>query len=41
MSRRPGRVGDLIRAQLAQIILREVRDPRVKLTTVSACAMPT
>lgn len=36
MSRRPGRVGDLIRAQLAQIILREVRDPRVQLTTVSS-----
>ena len=36
MSRRPGRVGDLIRSQLAQTILREVQDPRVRLTTISS-----
>lgn len=35
MSRRPKRVGDLLRAQLAQVILREVSDPRVQMTTVS------
>ncbi len=35
MSQRTDRVGDLLRAELATIIQREMRDPRVGLTTVS------
>ena len=35
MSLRSTRVADLIRAELSQIILRRLRDPRVKLTNVS------
>jgi ribosome-binding factor A len=35
MSQRTSRVGDLLRAELASIIQQEVRDPRVRLTTVS------
>jgi ribosome-binding factor A len=29
-------MGDLLRAELSQIILRRVRDPRVRMTTVTA-----
>ncbi len=35
MSQRTERVGDLLRGELASIILREMRDPRVSLTTVA------
>lgn len=35
MSQRTDRVGDLLRSELASIIQREMRDPRVALTTVS------
>jgi ribosome-binding factor A len=35
VSLRSTRVADLIRAELSQIILRRLRDPRVKLTNVS------
>ncbi len=35
MSRRSSRVADLIRAELSQILLRRLQDPRVKLTTVT------
>ena len=35
MSRRTDRVGDLIRAELSQVLLRQVRDPRVKLASVT------
>jgi ribosome-binding factor A len=35
VSRRTDRVGDLLRAELAQLLLREVHDPRVKLASVS------
>lgn len=35
MSRRLDRVADLLRAELSQLILREVRDPRVQLTSVT------
>jgi ribosome-binding factor A len=35
VSRRTDRVEDLIRAELSQLILREVQDPRVRLVTVS------
>jgi ribosome-binding factor A len=35
MSRRTDRVGDLIRAELSELILRRVRDPRVRLATIS------
>jgi ribosome-binding factor A len=35
MSQRTRRVGDLIRRELSQLLLRELRDPRVKLATVS------
>ena len=35
MSQRSDRVGDLLRSELAAIIQHEVRDPRVRLATVS------
>ena len=35
MSQRSDRVADLVRGELAAIIQHEMRDPRVKLTTVS------
>jgi ribosome-binding factor A len=35
VSRRTDRVEDLVRAELSQLILREVNDPRVRLVTVS------
>ncbi len=35
MSQRTDRVGDQLRAELATIIQRDMRDPRVRLTTVS------
>lgn len=34
MSRRSDRVGDLIRAELSDLLLREVKDPRVKLASI-------
>ena len=36
MSQRSDRVGDLLRAEIAAIIQHEMRDPRVRLTTVSS-----
>lgn len=36
MSRRTQRVADLVRAELAQILLRDLRDPRVSLATVTS-----
>jgi hypothetical protein len=36
MTQRTERVGDLIRTELAELIQREVRDPRVGLATVSS-----
>ncbi len=35
MSRRTQRVEDLVRSELAQLLLREVGDPRVRLASVS------
>lgn len=35
MTRRTDRVADLIRAELSQVILRRLQDPRVRLTTVT------
>lgn len=35
MSQRTQRVGDLIRRELAELILRRIQDPRVRLATVS------
>ena len=35
MSRRTGRVADLLRAELSDLLLREVKDPRVKLASVA------
>jgi ribosome-binding factor A len=35
VSRRTDRVSDLLRAELSQLLLREVHDPRVKLAAVS------
>ena len=35
MSRRTDRVDDLIRAELSQLLLREVHDPRVRLASIS------
>ena len=39
MSRRTDRVGDLIRAELSELILREVSDPRVRMVTVTAVSV--
>lgn len=39
MSRRTDRVGDLIRAELSDLILREVADPRVRMVTVTQVAV--
>lgn len=36
MSRRTERVADLIRQELSQVMLREVQDPRVRMSTVMA-----
>jgi ribosome-binding factor A len=36
MSQRTERLGDLIRTELASLLLRELRDPRVKLATVTS-----
>jgi ribosome-binding factor A len=36
MSRRTERVEDLLRAEISDLILREVQDPRVRLATVSS-----
>jgi ribosome-binding factor A len=35
MSQRTERIADVLRAELAELLLREVRDPRVRLATVS------
>lgn len=35
MSRRTGRVGDLIRAELSELLLRHVQDPRIRLASVT------
>lgn len=35
MSRRTDRVADLLRRELAELLIHEVRDPRVRLATVS------
>jgi len=34
--RRPGQVGDLVRAELAVLIQREIRDPKVGFVTVTS-----
>lgn len=39
MTRRTDRLEDLLRAELSDLILREVHDPRVKLATVSSVAV--
>lgn len=39
MSRRTDRVSDLLRAELADLLLREVHDPRVKLASVTEVAV--
>jgi ribosome-binding factor A len=36
MSRRTDRLGDLLRSELSALLLRDVKDPRVKLATVTA-----
>lgn len=36
MSRRTDRLGDLVRAELSELLLRDVKDPRVKLVSVVA-----
>ena len=36
MSRRSARVGDVLREEISQVILRRLQDPRVRLATVSA-----
>ena len=35
MSRRGDRVGDLLRAELSDLLLRSIHDPRVKLASVT------
>ncbi len=39
MSRRMERVADLLRAELSQLVMREVHDPRVKLATVNSVSV--
>lgn len=36
MSRRTQRVGDLLQAEIAQLLLRSMQDPRVRMASVSA-----
>lgn len=36
MSRRTQRVGELLQAELSQLLLRSVHDPRVRMTSVAA-----
>ena len=36
MSRRSERVGDLLRQEISNVILRDLQDPRVRLATVSS-----
>jgi ribosome-binding factor A len=39
LSRRTDRVSDLLRAELADLLLREIHDPRVKLASVTEVAV--
>lgn len=41
MSRRTDRVADLLRAELSDLLLREVHDPRVKLASVTSVEVTT
>jgi ribosome-binding factor A len=36
MKRRTDRMGDLVRAELSDLLLREVQDPRIKLVSVTS-----
>ena len=36
MSRRTQRVGELLQAELSQLLLRSVQDPRVRMTSIAA-----
>ena len=36
MSRRSARIGDVLRQEISDVILRRLRDPRVQLATISA-----
>lgn len=36
MSRRTDRMGDVVRAELSDLLLREIHDPRIKLATITA-----
>ena len=38
-SRRPGRVGEMLRMAISQVILRGLRDPRIGLATVTEVKM--
>jgi ribosome-binding factor A len=40
MERRPERVAQLLQEELARLLLREVRDPRLRDVTVTAVRMP-
>lgn len=39
MSRRTQRVGELLQAEISQLLLRSVHDPRVRMASVSAVAV--
>ena len=41
MSRRTDRVSDVLRAELADLLLREIHDPRVKLASVTGVEVTT
>jgi ribosome-binding factor A len=41
MSRRTDRVSDLLRAELSDLLLREIHDPRVKLASVTGVEVTT
>jgi len=39
MSRRQDRVGDVIRQQISQILLRDIQDPRIRMASVTTVDM--
>ena len=39
LSRRPSRVGDAIRCEIARLLLQKIKDPRVRNVTITSVAM--
>ncbi|MCK5322668.1 MAG: 30S ribosome-binding factor RbfA, partial [Desulfobulbaceae bacterium] len=38
-SRRPSRVGDMIRSEISQLLVQKIKDPRVQNVTITGVAM--